>query len=265
MDVYVINLDKDAQRLVWMEQQLSAHKLEFVRIAAVNGVQMRELRDPYCSDPRRSHLGAAEIGCLVSHINTWRLIARADNEHGLVLEDDVHVSDDFGDLIRSMSLDPTEFCIHKLETFRANLTLMRRPTYTARNRRAHKLETHHGGTGAYIINKETASYLLNYVDLFDEAIDIELFDPCRRTADNLTIYQLIPAPCIQDFLVREPKRKKSFVSNVGRDRSDMRLYSARRPKKYQRFIKSRLRTLYTVLYSAWLSQSGRMRRTIAFG
>ena len=37
LDIYVINLDRDVQRLRWMEQQLSAHKLEFTRIAAVNG------------------------------------------------------------------------------------------------------------------------------------------------------------------------------------------------------------------------------------
>ena len=95
MDIYVINLDKDVQRLHWMEQQLSAHKLQFLRIAAVNGSQIDPQRDPYWSDPLRSHLGAAEIGCLLSHAYAWRLIAQADGELALVLEDDIHVSDDF--------------------------------------------------------------------------------------------------------------------------------------------------------------------------
>jgi glycosyl transferase, family 25 len=265
LDIYVINLDKDVQRLHWMEQQLTAHKLEYVRIAAVNGAQIHAQQDPYWSDPRRSHLGAAETGCLLSHANAWRLIAQADGEHGLVLEDDIHVCDDFADLIRSMSLDPKEFCVHKLETFRANVTLARQPTYAARNRKAHKLETNHGGAGAYILSKATASHLLSYVDSFDEAMDIELFDPNRRTIKNLTIYQWIPAPCIQDFLVGDSKCKKSFVSNIGRDRYDVRLYSGKRSQKYKKVLKSRLRTLYTKLYSAWLLPSGRMRTRIDFG
>lgn len=265
MDIYVINLDKDVQRLHWMEQQLSAHKLKFLRIAAVNGAQIHAQQDPYWSDPRRSHLGAAETGCLLSHANAWLLIAQADDEHGLVLEDDIHVSDDFAELIRSMSLDPKEFCVHKLETFGANVTLTRQPTYTARSRKAYKLESNHGGAGAYILNRQTASDLLSYIDLFDEAMDIELFDPNRRTIKNLTIYQWVPAPCIQDFLVGESKCKKSFASNIGGDRADVRLYSVKRSQKYKRVLKSRLRTLYTQLYSFWLLPSGRMRRKIDFG
>jgi glycosyl transferase, family 25 len=249
-----------------MERQLAAHKLEYLRIAAVNGAQIHAQQDPYSSDRRRSRLGAAETGCILSHANVWRLIAQADGEHGLVLEDDIHVSDDFGDLIRSMSLDAKEFCVHKLETFRANVTLTRRPTYTARNRSAHKLVTNHGGAGAYILNKGTASRLLNYIDLFDEAIDIELFEPNRRKITNLTIYQWVPAPCIQDFLVREPKCKKSFVSNIGKDRSDVRLhYIGKRLPKHKIVLKSQLRTLYTKFYSAWLLPCGRMRRRIDFG
>jgi glycosyl transferase, family 25 len=247
-----------------MEQQLNAQELEFLRIAAVNGAQLRSRRDSFWSDPIRSHLGAGETGCLLSHVRAWRVIAQADGEHGLVLEDDIHVSNDFADLIRTMSLDPTEFCVHKLETFRANVTLRRQPTYTARNRRAHKLETNHGGSGAYIINKGVAAFLLNYVDSFTEAMDIELFDPHRRTIKGLTIYQWVPAPCIQDFLVHESKSKRRFPSNIGSDRSDVRLYSANRWQTLAEFLKSRLRTFYTKLYSASLFPRGRIRRKIEF-
>jgi glycosyl transferase, family 25 len=263
--IYVINLDKDVERLQWMEQQLTAHKLAYSRVAAVNGMQIQKPKDPYWSDPRRSHLGPPEIGCLLSHANAWRLIAQADGEHGLVLEDDVHLSDDFGDFIRSVSFDANEFCVHKLETFRANVTLIRRPAYTARNHRAHKLETNHGGSGAYILNKKTASHLLDHLDLFGEAMDIELFDPHRRTINNLTIYQWLPAPCIQDFLVSEPIYKKSFVSNIAKDRSDERLqFIGKRVPKHTKILKARLRMLYTKLYSAWLLPSGRMRKRIDF-
>ena len=247
-----------------MEQQLTAHKLAYLRIAAINGAHSKPQQDPSFSVPDRSRLGAAEIGCLLSHAKAWRLIAQGEAEHGLVLEDDIHVSDDFGDLIRSMSLDAEEFCIHKLETFRATVTLVRRPAYTVRNRRAHRVETNHGGAGDYILNRKTAAHLLDYVDLFDEAIDIELFEPNRRKINNLTIYQWVPAPCIQDFLVKEPECKKSFVSNIGKDRSDVRLYSVKRSPKYTAILKPRLRTLYTRLYSAWLLPGGRMRRKVDF-
>jgi len=246
-----------------MEQQLSAHKLEFMRIAAVNGA-IHAQQDPYCSDTLRSHLGAAEIGCLLSHFKTWRLIAEADSEYGLVLEDDIHLSDDFNAIIHSMCLDPKEFCIHKLETFGANVTLNRRPRYTAGGRSAFQLRTNHGGSGAYIVSKDTASRLLQYLELFHEAMDIELFDPNRRTVKDLIVYQWVPAPCIQDFLLDDSKSKMSFASNIGMDRADVKTYSLDRSQTYADFIKSRLRGVYTKLYSFSLLLSGQRRRTIEF-
>jgi glycosyl transferase family 25 len=223
----------------------------------VNGAQIQ-------SQPRWSHLGAGEIGCLLSHIEAWRLIAQADNEHGFVLEDDIHVSNDFGDLVRTISLDSGELCIHKLETFYANVTLARRPAYTVRSRRAYKLETNHAGTGAYIINRRTASHLLHYVDSFDEAIDTELFNPVRRKVKDLTIYQWVPAPCIQDFLMGEAQSNKALASNIGKDRWGVRFYPVRRSQRLKTAVKARLRTVYTKLYSVWLAQSGRMRKRIEF-
>ena len=265
MDIYVINLDKDVQRLHWMEQQLSKHKLEFLRIAAVDGAQIRLQQNPYWSDPRRSHLGTAETGCLLSHVTAWRLIAQANANHALVLEDDIHLSDDFAAFLHNLPLEPTEFCVHKLETFCANVTMTRQPTHTARSRKAYKLETNHGGAGAYILNRRTASHLLSNIELFDAAVDIELFDPGRRKTKNLAIYQWVPAPCIQDFLVPRSQRRKSFVSNIGMDRSDVGMYALKPHQDRQEIVKSWLRLLYTRLYSASLLRSGRMRRKVEFG
>ena len=249
-----------------MEGQLAAQKLEYLRVVAVDGVEVRLKQYPYASDPRRSHLSAAEIGCLLSHTNAWRLITEGHGEDGLVLEDDVHVADDFGNLVRSLSLDPKELSIHKLETNYANVTLARQPAYTVGSRRAHKLETNHSAAGAYILNKRTASHLLNYVAVFAEPIDTELFDPARRKVKSVTIYQWIPAPCIQDCFLWRPGHKSNigFVSRIGLDRADRRFYSGVGSQNCKELLKSLLRPVYTKLYSVWLSQRGRMRTRIEF-
>ena len=268
LDIYVINLDKDVERLRWMQEQLRARQLEFTRIAAVDGAQIHAEKHPFWANSRRSHLGVAETGCLLSHISAWRLLAaHADSDHGLVLEDDLHVSEDFGSLLGSMALDPNEFCVHRLETFRANVTLTRRASYVARGRRAHKLETNHGGAGAYILSKQTASRLLTYVDRFRAAVDIELFDPKRRTIKDLRIYQWIPAPCVQDFLLGNSHLQQKFASNIGRDRADVRSYFSKpsqRLTKLLKLLKSKLRILYTRFYSISLLPRGRMRRRVEF-
>ena len=267
MEIYIINLDKDVHRLIWMEQQLAAQKLQYSRIAAVNGHQRQGgHQDLYRSNSLRSNLGAAETGCFQSHANAWRRIAKSPSEHAVVLEDDVHISDDFGDLIRSISVDPNEFCIHKLETYCAYVTMERRPSYAARNRKAHILETNHGGAGAYILNKRTASRLLGYLDSFQGALDTELFDPQRRTIKNLKIYQWSPAPCVQDFLMEKSEYKKGFVSNIGMERADVKSKMLRCETKAtaKTKLKALLRPVYARLYSAFLLQRGRMRARIKF-
>jgi glycosyl transferase, family 25 len=262
--IYVINLDKDINRIQWMDRQLSAHKLEYSRISAVNGPEVRAQHESYWSDPRRSQLGAAEVGCLLSHAKAWRFIAQGDCEYGLVLEDDLHLADDFGEFIRTISIDSKEFCVHKLDTSRATVTVTRKPAYTARNRQANKLHTNHGSAAAYILSKVTASVLINHMQYFDAAVDIELFDPERRKIGALTIHQWIPAPCIQDCFWNQTKSQMLFGSNIGIDRADRRLYPLKRSKKYEEILKSQLRPIYRQFYSAWLFQRGLTRRRIEF-
>jgi len=91
----LINLDSAVERRRAMAQQLSALGLEFTRV----GVDMRVVRaadvDAAVASRfpglrfDRTSLSSAEIGCWLSHLTAWQLLARSANATCTVIEDDL--------------------------------------------------------------------------------------------------------------------------------------------------------------------------------
>lgn len=95
MNIYVINLAKNTERMASMDAQLKALGLEYERIEAVYGkalskaerkAQFAAFRS-YCASGYRLYDG--EIGCALSHIAIYRKMVAENVSMALVLEDDV--------------------------------------------------------------------------------------------------------------------------------------------------------------------------------
>jgi glycosyl transferase, family 25 len=97
----VINLDKDADRLLHMRAQLDAAGLEFERFPALRGDALPDcLQRLFAKD---AELSLGEIGCYASHLAILRKVA--DGEIAapvLVLEDDLAIEPGLGAMIESM-------------------------------------------------------------------------------------------------------------------------------------------------------------------
>ena len=108
MQVFVINLDKNTDRLEFMNSQLETVVLEYERVSAVYGVDLskEELRHSYsafrafCAMGRR--LRAGEIGCALSHCEVYRRMASRNIQIALVLEDDVIINDFIPTVIKNV-------------------------------------------------------------------------------------------------------------------------------------------------------------------
>lgn len=93
MNIYLINLDKDTEKLAYMTRQLDALGLKFERIPAVYGkaIAPRELKKLYspfrwwCAVGRP--IVPAEIGCAYSHYGIYEKMK--PDEVVCILEDDV--------------------------------------------------------------------------------------------------------------------------------------------------------------------------------
>lgn len=106
MKIYLINLDKDKERLVAAGEQLRKFGLKFERISAVYGRELpqKELDKAvdhfrwWCAVGRPCRPG--EIGCALSHYSIYKRIANNKSQDPVcVLEDDVLLDCHFRDVL----------------------------------------------------------------------------------------------------------------------------------------------------------------------
>lgn len=106
LDVYLINLDKNKDRLeAFIEQYMScdlrSHQIK--RLSAVDGQKIENIEDKVTPKAfaeiqevektgyRTKHyqLTRGAIGCYLSHMQVYQQIANGDKDYGLIFEDDV--------------------------------------------------------------------------------------------------------------------------------------------------------------------------------
>ncbi|MBF0785228.1 glycosyltransferase family 25 protein [Muribacter muris] len=124
---YVINLDRRTDRLSQFYQQQEAHS--FQRVAAVDKEFLALIGDGrevfntafFCQSIQRP-ITLGEIGCTLSHIKTWRLIAEnnqlADDDFAIVAEDDVKLIANFSQYLTA--------CLAHFKSTQADIVLLQK-------------------------------------------------------------------------------------------------------------------------------------------
>ncbi|WP_322893873.1 MULTISPECIES: glycosyltransferase family 25 protein [unclassified Yoonia] len=102
LGIWLINLDRDTDRLAKMQRQLDAMGLAYTRFPAINGKDRAdELAARVDAQAYARNMGQdispGHIGCYASHVTVWEILAASPHKVGLVLEDDVVFHDDFLD------------------------------------------------------------------------------------------------------------------------------------------------------------------------
>jgi len=84
--VYVINLDKDKERLEYITTQLKAQDIEFERFEAVDGNKIKD--DIRLTSQCNTTCPDGLKGCAISHRTLWETMIEKDYKNILILEDD---------------------------------------------------------------------------------------------------------------------------------------------------------------------------------
>lgn len=110
---YVINLRDNTGRLARVSAILNGQNIPFQRIEAVNGWKMTAEEIARVYDARRNArdgfqpLIPAEIGCYLSHVDAWRMIAEGDAPGGFIFEDDFAATPDLAAVMQALGADAT--------------------------------------------------------------------------------------------------------------------------------------------------------------
>lgn len=103
VQAFVISMPRSTDRRSAMQRKLQHSGLQFEFFDAVEGAKID--RAQY---PAGRALTNAELGCYLSHVGVWRLVAESPFEGALVLEDDVSVVDDIEALCRELGRLPVQ-------------------------------------------------------------------------------------------------------------------------------------------------------------
>jgi glycosyl transferase, family 25 len=220
MKAYVINVEHSRERMAHMTSVLSILDIAFERFDAIYGARIDEhpLARIVGQNGYRP-LGLGEVGCLLSHIEVWRLVAAGSDEFAAIFEDDVFLDSRLPLLLQGPQLFPPGADVVKLDTHS-------RPTYLAHREypgpeslRFRRLRSRHYGSAAYILSRSAARRLLERPALFNTPVDAALFEPQHTIGRSLKVFQVFPAVAIQAMLTPEGRDRAAMASSIVDDRA----------------------------------------------
>jgi glycosyl transferase, family 25 len=191
--IYLINLDRNPERLAHMREQLNG--VAFERISAVDGSN---------APPTTKGLTRFELACLESHRSAWRKFLASDESFACFLEDDLHVKPGFAALLSGSKWPPKDAHAVKLDTYFQKVRLGERMSASDGHEIA-RLYSRHESAAAYILSRDGATRYLELTERANQPADYAVFPNTPRRL-GLSIYQLIPAVAIQDHLLKNGKR-----------------------------------------------------------
>ena len=214
--IFVINLDHRSDRLEKMKERLGY--LKFVRLSATYGEDLSN-EDYYqlLSTDLKYEMSKNEIACIYSHRRAWQKMIDADMPFICILEDDVQVSHSFSDFVSDDNWLPENFDLIKIETMLQPVWVTRKKIKT-KDRMLYQLRSPHFGTAGYLLNQKGARKLLALTQKCDRALDDLLFEKGLTDNYNLKILQIIPALCVQEFVITGT----SSESDISNDRFHLR-------------------------------------------
>ena len=213
--VYVVNMASRADRRALMERTQDRLGLDFTFIPAVDGRDPEAVVDEGIPTGRLTGIPRSRIDFAVvsSHRICWKRIIDDNEPFGIVLEDDVVLSDDFARFTNTDWI-PAGVDIVKLETMLRYVELHDLKPDAATGRKIGKLESVHLGAAGYLITRDAAARLWNATAVPFDQIDHILFTKSIWNELGLTVVQVDPAPVVQGMLHRDHASSDWAVSSL---------------------------------------------------
>jgi glycosyl transferase family 25 len=200
--VFVINLEKSADRRAEMAPRLDPLGIDYTFFKAVNGHALDiDTLPEYDRTRRRLYfsrdLTPGEIGCLLSHRAIYQHMVENNIERAIVLEDDVFIDPVFPQVIRDILNAPVKWdmirflAYKKVQKIGRNIYALPTTPHTLA-----RLPTTSGGAYGYMLTQRAARELLKHMKKNALPVDI-LHGYVWRT--GLETFILRPSPITTDL------------------------------------------------------------------
>ncbi len=193
---WVINMKKRPERLQKFNEQITKSGILCEVFYGVDGTKL-EKTEQLCRifEGNDYNMRQGIVGCALSHIKLLINIISSDYDMYLIFEDDAILCDNFDSKLKSVleKLSRTEFDLcflghHAWNQYKNNL-----PSGLVKWNASESLQYSMGGTFAYIITKEGAKKMLEFINNtgMTNAIDTMM----QKSANTLNCYYYHPSLC----------------------------------------------------------------------
>lgn len=210
---FLINLDRDTERLRAMDQQLQDLRIPYQRFAAIMGGDLPGWLVPYLGS---AQLSPGEIGCYASHLAIMKEVADGADP-ALVLEDDLVISPEVPELIQSILGTDQPWEITRLSSKSRRPLVPCSPLPNGYSLVQYLRVPLH--TGAYLIKPDGARRFLGWRTARYRPIDVDLMRVWEHRTKTVGVW---PLPITQDIgpstieKIGGRNKKKGRPSAVGR-------------------------------------------------
>ena len=195
MKAFVINMDKDTERLNKITNRCKEINIEFERFKGIDSNDF-VIYNEYISEFAKKYCSDSIIGCGLSHILLWKKIVDENIDQSLILEDDAIFKENFNDNLKKGldDLNNTDWNILYLtETYIHNKNLYKEKLEDKLVYKSLFINT----TSGYIITNKGAKELLKHIKKIYYHIDFTLL--LYNLFNDLKIYSLKTPIIYQTF------------------------------------------------------------------
>jgi glycosyl transferase family 25 len=209
---FVINLDRNPERLRFMRAQFNALGFDFERLAGVDG---RCLTPGASQAAPYATLAPGPIGCFESHRAAWQLVVERDLPCAVVLEDDVGVAADFGSLaFEPAFLEATD--VIKIDTRKWPILLGAERRSCGVGREISRLIGGELSASGYVITRRGAARALARSRGYVVAVDRFLFHVSSPSFHTRVVWKLAPSMVAQlKYITNEAALATEFYQGIG--------------------------------------------------
>jgi glycosyl transferase family 25 len=204
MKNYVISLKSEQLRRQHIAQQFSQQHIAYQFFDAVTPLENLRVATHLKINNQADQLTAGEFSCLLSHASLWQKAIDENLDYIAIYEDDIHLGQNAASFLQHDQWIPQHCEVLKLEAFYSQIFVAKSKQYPqGDNRVLYELKSKHVGGGAYILSQKAAAVLLQALRQAEilKPIDHIVFDDYIVNG-QLHILQLLPALCIQDYLLK---------------------------------------------------------------
>ena len=208
MHIYIISLEREQQRRAHIVEQFSNQNISFEFFNAITPATIEHIKDELGLGHCTTTLHQNEVACLLSHAMLWKKAIDEHLDYITIFEDDIHLGQNAQNFLQDTRWIPASCEIIKLEKFykKIGIALGQKKYSLASERKLLPLVTVHMGGGGYLLSQQAARQLLEMLKNTEQLIPVDhlIFREYLKLSKH-GIYQMSPALCIQDMILKKGK------------------------------------------------------------